>query len=688
MYNAVRNKEKSALRKALTKSFLVVIFALPAAISWRACIAQPKSMIKIHKIQLVQSVQDATDSVPLIGGKPTIVRVYLDHSGPPTSVKGRLLVQDASGKTLATLLSGNSINIDSNQTFTQAFASFNRTLNFRLLDRLTLPGTIVLQIKDIQNSQSKQQIACDNCATFSTKYSLLPSVPMRVRIVLLSYWWNGQPVLPQMADALCLQSWLARAYPVSEIQAATEIFQLPKDFDFSCNAANATLAVVRENDVKANMDPRTHVIGLVSNKYDFMIGCSSGVPTDTPDPSIVASAPAGRSNDPPKLVPSNRELGTSKTFADWYGGHELAHTYGRLHPGDCRDNSKDDLHAPKYHGGSIASDAQAFAYDVGDDSQSLKAAKIVIKSKFMRGTQATDLMTYCNQPNWPSVYTYKGLYARLIAEDNNSVKPAAPTFPAATSGPSSFGSPSRLLAPASSAVLTTVAENISSPAPQSAPIAPSAEGKNESFFESIIARLNITQKTGKIVAAISATNAALNNVANSLSSSSESSVTSSGSPILRFRNSAGEVIAQYAPKIKLDSDTKPDSDQLGLIQTSVPRPNNAATLELSFGDTILDKRDIHERPPAVAEVPVHANGARGAGGQKVLQWTASHPGGAPLTYTVQGSRDGKKWMTLAAGLTDPHLTLLAQQQMPWFRVIANDGFNDSEPTIIRSPKTR
>jgi hypothetical protein len=112
------------------------------------------------------------------------------------------------------------------------------------------------------------------------------------------------------------------------------------------------------------------------------------------------------------------------------------------------------------------------------------------------------------------------------------------------------------------------------------------------------------------------------------------------------------------------------------------------TLELLLDDKVIDRRDIQDASPKVIEVPANPNGTRGKGASTVLQWTATHPSGAQLTYTVQGSRDGKKWTSLAAGLTRPYLKLLPQQQRPWFRVIANDGFNDSEPVIIQSPKRR
>jgi hypothetical protein len=661
------------LASGVKKAALVLM----AIFMWDKCFANPQARVSILKIQLAQSVQDETDSVPLIGGKPTIARVYISGSGAVMNIIGHLIVQDSSGKTLATLVPGGSLYVDPKIT-RDAMTSYESTLNFDFVDRITKPGPITLRMQDIIDANTGQRITCDNCDTFRTTKTFKPTVTLHLRIVLFAYNYQGESVLPLPNDVLYLKSWLARAYPVSDLQVSQQIFQIPEvGFDFTCNSANSFLAQLRQKDL--DMDARTHLLGLVSNRAQLMRGCAP-VPVDAPDPSFfIASAPAGHPGD--KNQPENAGGDkTSKTFTEWYGGHELAHTFGRLHPGKCFDEADEDKKVHYDDKGHIATQTRAFAYDAGDDSSEIKNANIVIPARFLSGMAATDLMTYCLQPNWPSAYTYKGLYDRLVAEASlppSTSKPQSPaTATPASSGPGDLNSITQAHAGPPMAVITdnTVAQ---ANTPENSPVSAGEA------FENIIATINLSQMTGNIVAAMQADRP----IQGGDGASPEPQTGASPLPTaaIRFVNSTGDLIAQFNTKIRPDTDTLPGKDQLALIQTTVQRPQNATTLQLVLGDKIIDQRHINEAPPMVADVPANANGARGTKNETILQWSASHPAGAPLTYTVQGSKDGKKWIALAAGLKDPHLKLLPQQQMPWYRVIANDGFNDSVPTIIRSP---
>lgn len=664
---------------------LVLLFGLSTSDRCRA--SQAVSRVTIHKIELVQSVQDSAGSVPLVGGKATIVRVYISASGPAVTLNGHLLVQDSSDHS-AVLGSGGSLHIDPALAPVNAMASLKRTLNFSLLDKMVQPGSVTLKIQDVINAKTGHQVACDNCNVLQVTKTFQPRVTMRLRIVLLTYISDSKPHVPLDQHVLRLKSWLLRAYPISDLQASQELAQLPDNFDFSCNMANARLAILRANDTQSGMDARTHFLGLVSNDNELMQGCSSGIPGRIADPSVVASAPSGHSDD--RHHPINAEGDSaSKVFTEWYGGHELAHTFGRYHPGICNDESDEDK-IPRYDShGDIAGDREAFAYDAGDDSPAMKAAHIVINPRLMSGTQAREIMTYCDQPNWPSVYTYKGLYERLRTEANISLTPSStlpPQAPAAAL-PATSGAPGSDATPARNAFPQRLLTKDVSVA-QADPSGDLSANNNAGSFESIVARINLTKKTGRIVGAMQAARRLFYSEDENAATETYTKLPSTPAAELRFRGSSGGLISQFALKVRPDSDSGPMSDQFGLIQTTVPRPQGAATVELVFDNEVIDKRDINEAPPKVMEVPANANGARGSQQESVLQWAASHPGGAPLTYTVQGSRDGKQWTSLATGLTDGHLKLLPQQQMPWFRVIANDGFNDSEPTIIRSPRRR
>ena len=131
-----------------------------------------------------------------------------------------------------------------------------------------------------------------------------------------------------------------------------------------------------------------------------MRGCASGIP-DSPDASVVASSPTGDPNGP--HIPTNSVGDTDASFGDWYGGHELAHTFGRCHPGFCNGNSSDDDNFPNPNG-QISDNRQTYVgLDFGDVVNG--EPKQIVISPF-----AFDIMTYCNQPQWLSAYAYEGVF--------------------------------------------------------------------------------------------------------------------------------------------------------------------------------------------------------------------------------------------------------------------------------------
>jgi hypothetical protein len=152
--------------------------------------------------------------------------------------------------------------------------------------------------------------------------------------------------------------------------------------------------------MSAGADPRTHYFGLVSdaNGDNFMRGCASDVP-DHPAPDTVASGPAGS---------NSWGWDFDGSYADWYTGHELGHTFGRAHPGYCNGNSHDDLNFP-FPGGFISDAAETFVgFDIGDAALGLPPVAIP-------GVTWTDVMTYCER-QWMCSYTYGGILQRLIDE--------------------------------------------------------------------------------------------------------------------------------------------------------------------------------------------------------------------------------------------------------------------------------
>jgi hypothetical protein len=166
---------------------------------------------------------------------------------------------------------------------------------------------------------------------------------------------------------------------------------------FDSGQANAQVAAIRALDMAGGGDPKTHYYGIVSDGGGFMRGSAAGIPT-TPDPSTVASGPTGS---------NNWGWDNDGSYGDWYGGHELGHTFGRLHPGFCGE-SHDDPSYP-FQAGQLSDADDAFvAVDNGDST-------LGIAPTALPGTGWHDVMTYCST-QWLSSYTYEGIHDRLAAE--------------------------------------------------------------------------------------------------------------------------------------------------------------------------------------------------------------------------------------------------------------------------------
>jgi hypothetical protein len=166
---------------------------------------------------------------------------------------------------------------------------------------------------------------------------------------------------------------------------------------FSSGQINAQVAAIRALDMAAGADKRTHYYGFVSDGGFFMRG-SAAVPA-TPDPSAVGSGPTG---------PMTWGWDFDGSYGDWYGGHELGHTFGRKHPGFCNE-TQDDLQNYPFANGQLGGSDQGFTgFDVGDPAHGLPMTALP-------GTKWRDVMTYCNY-QWLSPYTYRGIRTRLVAE--------------------------------------------------------------------------------------------------------------------------------------------------------------------------------------------------------------------------------------------------------------------------------
>lgn len=614
---------------------------------------------KFHVLGLeaTQVVQNIPSSVPLVADKPTVVRVYLRLSGSTpavTGVRGRLAAYrpansfgDLGLPLPGSVQSMNAITADQSADLKAKRLALNQSLNFQLPSDWITDGRAHFELRlDVDGSPSSPVlIPCEGCQNtlgngrpaFSTFH---PMPTLNLRIVGLVYAIGMGPVnqAPRTTDFALFESWVRRAFPAARFNVTTRTATATNTFPFNCNQANAQLASIRATEVASGAaNPRTHYMGLVINTGGFMRGCSAGIPDD-PDPSVVASSPTGDTSGlNPR--PINASGDNDGSFGDWYGGHELMHTFGRKHPGFCNGNSEDDDDFPNPNG-QISDNLQTFVgFDRGDAANSIPTT-VISPFRF-------DIMTYCNQPQWFSSHNYLGVMRRF--NDENGVSSNDLQFTSG-SGPEATGSQA------------------------------GADGSVTGDFVSIVATVNLTKQTGDIryvdhVGRATAPAPLPNQLA-----------------AVRFVDGAGKVIESFPTWVREDSDLAPGEDRVGLVQVIVPVQRSAASLELVVQGRVVSRRVISKHAPVVKALRVSALATRLAGQPgRTLTWIGADLDLNRLTYLVQISGDGETWETLATGLAASKLTVTDEQLKGGsrrVRVIANDGFNVSEPATIEIPAAK
>jgi len=627
--------------------------------------------------EATQVVQNIPPSVPLVADKPTFVRVYLRVTGGTpkiTGVRGTLVAYRPANSfgDIGPLISGsvkstNAIEVDQSTDLKARRLDLAESLIFQLPADWITAGKAHFEVTlDVDGSpNSPVSIPCDGChniigtgfANFQT-FHTMPT--LRMRVVGLNY--NGgtgtSPHTTRAVDFTLFQSWVQRAFPAANFTFTNSSVTSANTFPFTCDDANAELASIRATELAAGTDPHTKYMALVINTGGFMRGCSDGVP-DSPDTSVVASAPTGANFDPPGVnnpKPINRTGDTDASWGDWYGGHELSHTFGRKHPGFCNGNSGDDDDFPNPNG-QISDNLQTFVgFDRGD---AVNGAPTKVISPF-----AFDIMTYCNQPQWFSAYNYIGVFDRFRAENGVSGTDFAPTADA----PEATGAQARAKGPNSSNGAMDANGT-------------SAESAASGEFVSIVGTVNLTKHTGAIKYVDRAGGAVDQGpLQNQLAA-------------VRFVDAAGKVLGTFATWVRENSDLDqtPGADRTGLVQIVVPVDRAAASLELVLEGKVVSRRAISKHAPVVKALKISELATHLGKPGRTLIWLGADLDLNPLTYLVQLSGEGNTWETVSTGLTVSKVTLTDEQIGPRprrVRVIANDGFNVSEPATIEISPTK
>ena len=703
---------------------------------WLSIMPAP-NQFSIDGLEVTQSIQDINESVALVANKQTWARAYVSVAGQNrVTVRGTLAVRRSPADPITSVPSANAVVIDpaQNGLLPPKRENISASLNFPLPAGLISPGSLTVRLSAVTDPASGAPLACSDCVANSTTVQLSDAAPMRLRIIGLAYTSGNPPTTfaPRALDFNLIQSWLPRTYPISQLIYShvtipwnVDPNNPPNNPNYGCGQANALVASVRNLDIAGGMDARTHYYGLVSDGARFMRGCAAGIPGN-PDPTVVASGPTGT---------NTWGWDNDGSYGDWYTGHELGHTYGRLHPGSGCGESSDDPNYPFLNGQLSAADGAFTGLEVGASAFSINPAALP-------GVPWHDVMTYC-QRQWLSSYTYAGILARLNAENTlpagapapgppgpgaaGMVKqtPFAKTVPTAAVAELELAKPAQaapprivtgtktlpavrigqavppqppqpamekpVLPPTAALYQPPELPKPSLPAPplvqrpiappsvsmqaeRPVPVEPQVELRSGDFLN-VVATVNLTRNTGKI------------QHVHRVSKALVPKTVAENRAQIRLTDASGKVLADYPVWLRRDTDIPPDEDQTALVDAVIPFVPAASAMELVVAGKVLDTLKVTKHDPIVKNVRVPPVTSRAAllKAPLVVTWEASHPDGAKMTYSVQISPDGgKTWQTLAVGLTNPRLEIDPEQikdlRSIMFRVIASDGFHSAMTT--------
>jgi hypothetical protein len=348
-------------------------------------------------IEVNQEVQDLNNSVILIANKRTFVRCYAQSAGGTFfNVPGRLRVYRNGGATymgtLAPSNGGGSISVKSSPDRSQ----LNDAYYFDVPTGWLGTGSVMFQC-EVNTPLKYADYNYGNDAG-SVTVNFNPSPPMNLLIVDVPYRSGGVVQHVRNVDRTLLESYIRRAYPINSLTVKWAYLDPPYGSLPDAGTVDNDLFWDKFwNPFKFFPDFYARYYGMAIDNGGFMRGLAIGIP------STIAAGPAG--------VPGvNANPGgasgwdSDQSYGDWYGGHELGHTYGRYHAEFCG-----------------ATGGAAYPYPNGNISPSQVQFNASTLYGFDTSTPTVippswkDIMTYCSN-EWLSDFTYEGIYNRMVAE--------------------------------------------------------------------------------------------------------------------------------------------------------------------------------------------------------------------------------------------------------------------------------
>jgi hypothetical protein len=328
----------------------------------------------LNQVEITQSVQNGSNTVPMVAGRPTVARVYVTVSGVTEASN---VIVEASATRNGVPLPGSPRRSDP-RTVTTSVSRGNYASSFNLaLPAEWLSGNVRLSIVVDPDNRITEVNETNNSLTQTLEFLAVPRLDLTIVPVQYTHTPNGRTYPAPTRDTV--SDWVMRAYPIPGINVR---LRAPVAF---------TGDLRRGDEWERLLDLITDVKlsdGAPSSRvYYGLIPIASG------SDRWFSSGIAGIG-----WVGLRASVGLDLTGSSDAAGrlaaHEIGHNLGRFH-------------APC---GVSGDPRQPFPYpnaSIGSDVYGLDISRARVWSP-VAPDDTKDLMSYC-QPQWVSDFTYQGL---------------------------------------------------------------------------------------------------------------------------------------------------------------------------------------------------------------------------------------------------------------------------------------
>ncbi len=402
--------------------------------------ALPQSPMRITGMEVIQSVQTPNNTVPLIKGKRTFVRVYVRSDDPTRdvpAVTARLSATWTGG-------SGDWIEPSNVLAITVKRTPSRQNLNDAFLFELPwewVNGDNLQLTAELNPAHNPEQSDgyVNNVMTVGP-FHLNPSPRLEVRLFEYFYAMGGSVFGPGYTEKFDNIDWIRRAYPVAESNgnmqtpggglrwswttvrddALANYVRYPS---VPCEDKDTTPADKQDPNLPdcQNLRASAYVASQIAGMRDSLKGY--GDTDNTSYYGLIAPGSEQRGTPPMTVTyfprgqdgAKNAAGPAGKKYLGWYAAHEVGHSVGLGHPAtaaagnECGIKGNDSY--PTNPHGDIGSDDDTTNAEGFLDTPSYNYPRYD-NSNLAVGSQTKDVMAYC-LPQWLSDQNYVRIYQNL-----------------------------------------------------------------------------------------------------------------------------------------------------------------------------------------------------------------------------------------------------------------------------------